>query len=83
MASIEFCSIDCSCGKFHEGFFYHTTTMLSLLDSGTTGCWIASKNLPMSFQGQTISKVSNQTLAGTFTSTQEVTLQQVLVPEFH
>ena len=28
-------------------------------------------------------KVTNQTLAGTFTSTQEISLQQVVLPEFH
>ena len=34
-------------------------------------------------QGKTVSEVTNQTLAGTFSSTQELTLSNVLLLEFH
>ena len=59
------------------------TPLLCLLDSGATGCWICQKRLPPSIHGKTVPKVTNQTLAGTFTSTQETSLQQVILLEFY
>ena len=50
--------------------------LLCLLDSGTTSCWITCNAIPMS-------AITNQTLAGTFSSNQELTLSNTLFPEFH
>ena len=55
---------------------------LCLLDSGATGCWISRAQLPQNIQGKTVDQVTSQTLAGTFTSHQEVQLEQVMLPEF-
>ena len=55
---------------------------LCLLDSGATGCWISSTRLPPNIQGKTVAEVTSQTLAGTFTSNQEIQLEQVMLPEF-
>ena len=45
--------------------------------------WIKRSCLPTGTNGQTIAEVTNQTMAGSFSSSQEVTLNQVLLPEFH
>ena len=55
---------------------------LCLLDSGATGCWISRTRLPQNIQGKTVAEVTSQTLAGTFTSNQEIQLEQVMLPEF-
>ena len=57
--------------------------MLCLLDSGATGCWITCSTIKKGKQGKTVSEVMNQTLAGTFSSNQELTLSNTLLPEFH
>ena len=57
-------------------------SFLCLLDSGATGCWISRTRLPQHIQGQTVAEVTSQTLAGTFTSNQEIQLEQVMLPEF-
>ena len=57
--------------------------MLCLLDSGTTSCWINCNPIPKGAQGITVSGVTNQTLAGTFSSNQELTLCNAILPEFH
>ena len=38
---------------------------------------------PKGTQGQTVSGMTSQTLAGTFSSNQELTLSNALFPEFH
>ena len=38
---------------------------------------------PKGTQGQTVSGMTNQTLAGTFSSNQELTISNALFPEFH
>ena len=38
---------------------------------------------PKGTQGQTVSGMTNQTLAGTFSSNQELTLSNALFPELH
>ena len=55
---------------------------LCLLDSGATGCWISHTRLLQNIRGKTVDQVTSQTLAGTFTSNQEVQLEQVMLPEF-
>ena len=55
---------------------------LCLLDSGAAGCWTSRARLPQNIQGKTVDQVTSQTLAGTFTSNQEVQFEQVMLPEF-
>ena len=55
---------------------------LCLLDSGTTGCWVSRARLPQNIQGKKVAEITIQTLAGTFTSNQEIQLEQVMLPEF-
>ena len=55
---------------------------LCLLDSGTTGCWVSRTRLPPNIQGKKVAEITSQTLAGTFTSNQEIQLEQVMLPEF-
>ena len=54
-----------------------------LLDSGATTSWIKHSRLPKGTNGRTITNMTTQTMAGSFSSSREVTLQQVLLPEFH
>ena len=58
-------------------------TLLCLLDSGAMSCWINSTIIPQDTQGITVSKTTNQTLAGTFSSNQELTLYNAILPKFH
>ena len=55
---------------------------LCLLDSGATGCWVSRTRLPQNIQGKKVAEITSQTLAGTFTSNQEIQLEQVMLPEF-
>ena len=55
---------------------------LCLLDSGATGCWVSHTRLPPNIQVKKVAEITNQTLAGTFTSNQEIQLEQVMLPEF-
>ena len=55
---------------------------LCLLDSGATGCWISCTRLLQNIQGKKVAEVTSQTLASTFTSNQEIQLEQVMLPEF-
>ena len=54
-----------------------------LLDSGATTSWIKCSCLPTGTNGETIAEVTNQTMAGFFSSSQEVTINLVRLPEFH
>ena len=57
-------------------------TLLCLLDSGATSCWINSAVIPENTQGITVSETMNQTLAGTFLSNQELSLFNAILPKF-
>ena len=57
--------------------------MLCLLDSGATGCWISHTALPPDIQTNQVPTVTNQTLAGSFTSNDSVGIHNLLLPEFH
>ena len=66
----------------------HSTThtskpLLCLLDSGATGCWVSQTKLPPHIRTYHVAPLQNQTLAGTFTSNEEVKLHNILLPEFH
>ena len=58
-------------------------TLLCLLDSGATSCWINSTVIPENTQGITVSETMNQTFVGTFSSNQELTLYNAILPKFH
>ena len=57
--------------------------MLCLSDSAATDRWITCNTILKGMQGKTVSDVMNQTLAGTFSSNQELTLSNTLLLEFH
>ena len=57
--------------------------MLCLMDSGATGCWISRTALPPDIQPNQVPMVTNQTLAGSFTSNELVDIHNLLLPEFH
>ena len=57
--------------------------LLLLLDSGSTSTWINKKSLPKGIMGKTVNKVSGSTLAGSFTSSEQVDLYDFVLPEFH
>ena len=59
------------------------TPLLCLLDSGATGCWISHTKVPADTPRNKVSKVVNQTLAGTFSSMEEIQLRNIFLPEFH
>ena len=62
---------------------FNQPPMLCLLDSGATGCWISRKKLPSTIWTNKIPAITNQTLAGNFTSNESITLKNVILPEFH
>ena len=53
-----------------------------LLDSGSTSSWMNKKSMPKGIHGYTVDAVEGQTLAGTFTSKEQVCLQDLILPEF-
>ena len=62
---------------------FNQPPMLCLLDSGATCCWISRAKIPPAITTNKIPAVTNQTLAGNFTSNESITLKNVLLPEFH
>ena len=50
---------------------------------GATGCWISREKLPPHIRTYHVAPATNQTLAGNFTSNEEVKLHDILLPEFH
>lgn len=59
------------------------TPLTLLLDSGSTTTWISKKCLPPGIQGQTVNKVTGSTLAGDFSSSEEILLEDFVLPDFH
>ena len=56
--------------------------LLCLLDSGATSSWIAKRKFLKSVVIDTVPMVSNQTMAGTFSSNKQVELRGVVFLEF-
>ena len=57
-------------------------SLIVLLDSGSTTSWINKKCLPKGIQGYTLDEpITGTTLAGTFTSKEQVCLEDVVLPE--
>ena len=54
--------------------------LLCQLDSGATSFWITHNAI---LEGTNVQDITNHTLAGTFSSNQELTLSNMLFPEFH
>ena len=52
-------------------------------DTGATSNWIHWKVLPWGIRGNTEPTVMNSILAGTFTSSKHVALQDLVLPEYH
>ena len=61
---------------------FSSKPLLCLLDSGATSTWIARRRLPKDVVINTVPMVSNQTMAGTFSSNKQVELKGVVFPEF-
>ena len=58
-------------------------SLLVLLDSGSTASWMNKKALPKGMQGHMVPESTGSTLAGTFTSKEQVCLNDVVLPEFN
>ena len=56
--------------------------LLVLLDSGSNNSFIKYSSLPNNVCGQKCEKMKSQTIAGEFTSSTKVTLQDICLPEF-
>ena len=52
-----------------------------LLDSGSTSTWINHRCLPNDVHGRTVSTIMGSTIAGTFKSTKEILLSDMILPE--
>ena len=52
-----------------------------LLDSGSTSTWINHRCLPNDIHGRTVSTITGSTMAGTFKSTKEIVLSDMILPE--
>ena len=57
--------------------------LLLLLDSGLTTSWMNKRAMPKGIQGYTVPKNTGSTLAGTFSSTEQVCLEDFSLPDFH
>ena len=56
--------------------------LLVLLDSGSTTSWMSRKAMPNNVSGYSVPTVTGSTLAGTFTSKEQVCVQDMILPEF-
>ena len=52
-----------------------------LLDSGSTSTWISQSCLPNHIHGRTVTSIMGSTMAGTFKSTEEIILSNMVLPE--
>ena len=57
--------------------------MVMLLDSGSTTTWINKKSLPPGIQGHTVEPITGSTLAGTFSSAEQICLEEISLPDFY
>ena len=58
-------------------------SLMVLLDSGSTTTWINAKSLPKGVRGYTVKETTGSTLAGTFTSKEQVCINDLMLPEFN
>ena len=66
-----------------QGVEGRTRPMIVLLDSGSTNSWIARDALPQGINSTTTVPYSGSTMAGTFSSNQQVRLDGIAFPEFY
>jgi hypothetical protein len=57
--------------------------LLALLDSGSTTTWINHRSIPDGVQGTPVDNLKGSTLAGEFSSSEQITLHDFALPEFH
>jgi len=57
--------------------------LLCLFDSGSAPAWINRKILPPGVGGETVDSVAGSTMAGAFTSNQQVSFGELMPPELH
>ena len=69
-----------ACGRIQGTRF--GKSLLVLFDSGSTTTWFSRKSLPKDIHGYTVPSVTGSTLAGTFTSKEQVCLNDLMLPEF-
>ena len=58
-------------------------SLVVLLDSGSKTTWINKKSMPKGIHGYTIPAVTSTTLAGTFTSSEQVCVEDLVLPEYN
>ena len=56
--------------------------LLVLFDSGSTTSWFNRKTLPTGVEATTVESITGSTMAGTFSSNQQVHLTNLVLPEF-
>ena len=61
----------------------HERPLLVLFDSGSKGTWCNGKALPKGVIGKKVESITGSTMAGTFKSNQEVSIGELILPEFH
>jgi len=61
----------------------HERPLLVLFDSGSQGTWINGKALPPGVIGKKVKSITGSTMAGIFTSNQEVSIGDLVLPEFY
>ena len=61
----------------------HERPLLVLFDSGSHGTWYNGKALPKGVNSKTVDSITGSTMAGTFKSNQEVSIGDLILPEFH
>ena len=58
-------------------------SLVVLFDSGSTTTWMNAKSLPKGIKGYTVPQVQGATLAGTFTSSEQVCVNDFVLPEYN
>ena len=69
------------CGRI-QGVPYKRS-LLVLFDTGSTSTWMSRKCLPIGISGYTVQDVTGSTLAGTFSSKEQVCINDLILPEFN
>ena len=81
-SNIDLLPLSFGTSKQIQGTHFGTPLTL-LLDSGSTATWTNKCCLPKGIQGYTVEKVTGSTLTRTFTSTEQVCLEDFRLPDFH
>ena len=57
-------------------------SLIVLFDTGSTSSWMNAKSLPKGIRGYTVPKIQGSTLAGTFESSEQVCVEDLVLPEY-